>query len=733
MVLIPIIIILLLSIFCFVCITIIHSYKNLTQRTSVKIKYLTEIVKDIAKGDLCNKVLRTEKHHRSKTHPLIKNAGNEELLEKLAQEINAITINPLKRICYVGADSYIEGRVAGSEMGKQLNGQGLVGIVEINDARASTKLRRKGFTHVLEEEFPGIKVAGFWETDAVPEKAIAAAKRLMQNYPDLNGIYVSDGFMPSHVAQTVFKAGKRAMITIICHDITGEIDESIRQSAIKASISQDLFAQGYNPVINMYNYLLKKWQPENPRLLTNLEVININNINSFWNQSSGLVISGGAREKLARTMGKSEKPLKIFFIGEERFDIQLQIKQGVMEAANVLKDFNCEVKWLVPPGCEISEGKMISASAMKEYLGSLAEEKPDCLIIKVSLDNMIDFLNGLVKKGIAIATYNAEPWGLRGLLGYIKKQSRDLLALSSTISGSSQESEQAMDKIIHSMKEISGGAVDVRNQVNQGNNAVRTLLESIDLVCRGIEKLAGIIEKTGKIEVKMTDTACRMQEQFNKLEVVRESVDESSAQLEQLMQLSGEIKNIINTMNIIADQTMLLSLNASIEAAHAGEHGKGFAVVASEVRKLSEESSLSAANIGKLIKDINKNIRSSTEAIRLSDEIISQHSNTIGDVMGKLKGLIDHFKESTGIISSISKENKGAVAVMDNSSQMVKSFIEGVSTVAEQNSAITQEVNLTTNQISEQIHFLRETAQTLMEMAQTLQSAVLLFKIEKQN
>ena len=85
-----------------------------------------------------------------------------------------------------------------------------------------------------------------------------------------------------------------------------------------------------------------------------------------------------------------------------------------------------------------------------------------------------------------------------------------------------------------------------------------------------------------------------------------------------------EIGDIVQTINLIADRTNLLSLNASIEAARAGEHGRGFAVVAEEIRALADRAAASSADVAKIVRGLQASVRdavaSSTDGQRAADE-----------------------------------------------------------------------------------------------------------------
>ncbi|HMV78917.1 MAG TPA: methyl-accepting chemotaxis protein [Leptospiraceae bacterium] len=172
------------------------------------------------------------------------------------------------------------------------------------------------------------------------------------------------------------------------------------------------------------------------------------------------------------------------------------------------------------------------------------------------------------------------------------------------------------------------------------------------------------------------------------------------------------ISDIMSAINDIADQTQLLSLNASIEAARVGELGKGFAVVAQEIRKLAESSTLSAENARKLISKNSATISKGTDSMNGISSSLQNLFENIAQNTGRINVMAEEFSLQTKSLS----ESNSRIQQLDALSQEIRDYARSQ---AEANS-----------RIKDSIEIIRSQSADFLEIAKDLQERSARFKSE---
>ncbi len=199
-----------------------------------------------------------------------------------------------------------------------------------------------------------------------------------------------------------------------------------------------------------------------------------------------------------------------------------------------------------------------------------------------------------------------------------------------------------------------------------------------------------------------------------------QNLESASGAIEKLQEESSRIEEISNTINEIADKTNLLSLNASIESARAGEHGRGFAVVADEISKLADTSISSAKEIGNIIhvsvariKEASKQIQETTQSLKKIIDYLEHNKdflNTLEMLITTedkdVQTLIDHiegFHVFSNLIDELSEKSVNEVSLSQNIVEKINVFYKNLSTMSDRLLSLVNSLDMHTGNLQKTI------------------------------
>ena len=306
-------------------------------------------------------------------------------------------------------------------------------------------------------------------------------------------------------------------------------------------------------------------------------------------------------------------------------------------------------------------------------------------------------------------------------ISVIKDQSKELNESAAYLQERTEETSNTIEQVEMTISEVAEGA---NNQAQETQTATSNVIHMGDMV-----------EETAKETEAMNESALNMrklgQEAFDILHELqritkeaKESIDIIYEQTNTTNQSAQKIKEATNLITSIAEETNLLSLNASIEAARAGEQGRGFAVVASQIQKLAEQSNESAKQIEGIISHLISDSNKSVETMDIVKDIMDkQNENTIktDECFGEVL---------TGIEESIEAINRITVKTleMDKARVNVVDTVQNLTAIAEENAASTQETSASITEITSAVSDISTRTEQLKTIADNMDESMSVFK-----
>jgi len=333
--------------------------------------------------------------------------------------------------------------------------------------------------------------------------------------------------------------------------------------------------------------------------------------------------------------------------------------------------------------------------------------------IEANLDNEFGRMHKSINKTVSNISVMLEE--IKNSTNVVNTQAINLLGASDEMTSSAEEINAAVQQVAIAANDQSGDLINVKVSLDNFADSLDQITSSINDVNSNIHNISTMAE----------DSNSKLKFLFESVEDVNESFDTVRDKVIKLDKDVKQVNNITNIINSIAEQTNLLALNAAIESARAGEVGRGFSVVADEIRKLAEQSKLSANDISGLISNINKETQVAVKTTDLGKDSLNNQSALIED---SIKSFALIFKAINTILPRVGNINK-SIENINIEKDLILSKTLNISGISEENAASAEEISASIQEINTSFSNVATSAQTLSSSTNSMMIEVDKFKL----
>lgn len=410
--------------------------------------------------------------------------------------------------------------------------------------------------------------------------------------------------------------------------------------------------------------------------------------------------------------GDKDRIAGMVFAGKDYNEVQEQLKSKTM---NIIVFSACII---LVSGCvtvTISTKLSRRMKYAKHFLSDISEGNLSTSLSSKYLKSK-DEIGQIFQKSYSLQQQLIE------IVSQIKESTRELVDSSGTVASVSATTDQTLMEISDAMGEI---ATQVQTQANQ----TQTASDNITIIGNQVSNIMATMDELSNLTMTMSEAEKKSTEIFKQLNHSNDqtivSIEKIAKQTETTNESAQNIKKAVELIRSIAEETDLLSLNASIEAARAGSAGLGFSVVAEHIRKLADQSRVYANEIETIIQQL------------------LRESNTTVEIMKEVKTNVDHqqsclqqTKENFQSISdgiNITAHNVEGIRAKTNelneSQNAIVQVIDALNSLSQDSAAVTEETSASTQDLDATVNKLAESSESLKEIAYGLDKQLEVFKL----
>ena len=311
---------------------------------------------------------------------------------------------------------------------------------------------------------------------------------------------------------------------------------------------------------------------------------------------------------------------------------------------------------------------------------------------------------------------------LRDVIYEIKDQNMKITDTIKFLTEKIEDTNTNIAQVENAMGEIATGVTQQAKSTEDTSDNIHNIVNQIEQTNNVVE---GLNSNATQMKAAGNEAVDTLNELINTNKQTVEAINDIYEQAKVTNNSVSNIREATELISSIADQTSLLSLNASIEAARAGEAGRGFAVVASEIQSLSSQTAESTARINEIVSKLIADSEREMSIVTNVLDIMNKQNENVNKTNTVFESVFSGIDNSMNSISEISTQT----SEMETASVKVIDAVASLSAIAEENAAGTEETSASVSYIGSFMNEISNKCSELSSIADTLESKVDMFKI----